>query len=150
MTLVGSKEEFLKNFFAGNLIQLPIKGTHIIKRDHPLILASSNHSFRELFYIRYQSKCLCDSPNDLTFCSNQPGCNVPQTTKNLYKALLARIIPIEVTAPLFPDGDSNPDLYYEWKNFLLDSIIFQPDPFDLRLNYNNSTHPPLVCKNQTP
>ena len=112
MTLIGSKEDFLKNFFAGNNIQLPIKGTHIIKKDHPLILASSNHSLRELFQLRFQSFCHCGSSNDLVFCNNHRDCNVPQVVKNLYKAIRARLCPFELKDPIFPNGDSSPNLFY--------------------------------------
>ena len=113
MSLIGSKEEFLKNFFAGNELQLPIKGTHIIKTDHPIILSSSNHSLRELFINRFQTTCQCPITNDTSFCSNKQNCYTPQPVKNLYKALRARIVPIEIKEPLFPDGDQNPSLFYE-------------------------------------
>jgi hypothetical protein len=30
---------------------------------------------------------------------------------------------MEITQPLFPNGDDNPELFYEWKQFLKNSLI---------------------------
>ena len=118
LTLIGFREEFLKNFFAGNGLQLPIKGTHILKKDNPMIISSSNYSLTEIFQAKFSVTCKCPKTNPRTFCSNLNECTTPQNIKNLYKAIYARLIPMEIKDPLFPNGDAEPELFYEWKQFL--------------------------------
>ena len=40
--LVGQSNEFLKRFFAGDEMTLPVKGSHSYKKDNPLVILTSN------------------------------------------------------------------------------------------------------------
>jgi len=42
--LTGQNSEFLKRFFAGDQMRLPVKGSHAYKRDNPLLILTSNFS----------------------------------------------------------------------------------------------------------
>ena len=42
--LVGQSNEFLKRFFAGDQMTLPVKGSHAYKKDNPLVVLTSNFS----------------------------------------------------------------------------------------------------------
>ena len=42
--LVGQTSEFLKRFFAGDQMTLPVKGSHSYKEDNPLVVLTSNFS----------------------------------------------------------------------------------------------------------
>lgn len=42
--LTGQSSEFLKRFFAGDQMTLPVKGSHSYKRDNPLVILTSNFS----------------------------------------------------------------------------------------------------------
>jgi hypothetical protein len=45
--LTGQSTEFLKRFFAGSEMRLPVKGAHTLKKDNPLVILTSNYSLEE-------------------------------------------------------------------------------------------------------
>ena len=45
--LTGHNSEFLKRFFAGDQMRLPVKGSHAYKKDNPLLILTSNFSLEE-------------------------------------------------------------------------------------------------------
>lgn len=47
--LTRQSSEFLKRFFAGDQMRLPVKGSHAYKYDNPLVIFTSNYSFINSF-----------------------------------------------------------------------------------------------------
>jgi hypothetical protein len=78
-----------------------------------MIISSSNYSLAEIFQNKFSITCTCPKTNPKKFCNNLSTCTAPLSIKNLYKAIYTRLIPMEITQPLFPNGDDNPELFYE-------------------------------------
>lgn len=96
--------------FAGEHLQLPVKGSHTHKEDNPLFLLSANKSLKDLLRTKYPFTCDC--PDDSkTLCRHLPSCSVPEHVADLFDALATRIPPYFVDRPLFPDGHLKPDLW---------------------------------------
>ncbi len=66
-TLLGYQPTFLKLLLGGDPMQLPIKGSHIFKRDNPIFLAASNHSLRDLSLREHRYTCYCKLPDNSPF-----------------------------------------------------------------------------------
>ena len=56
--LVGQSNEFLKRFFAGDAMTLPVKGTHSYKKDNPLVILTSNFSLEKQVQRKIRDKFL--------------------------------------------------------------------------------------------
>lgn len=96
--LLGWKIPFLNRFFAGNPMNLPVKGTHAFKKDNPLIILTSNQPLIEHIAHKYPGK----NPERLF----------------TYKTLLARIHEIEIKEPFFQN-------FHKWKKLLLQNLVFE-------------------------
>lgn len=56
--LTGQPSEFLKRFFAGDQMTLPVKGSHAYKEDNPLVILTSNFSLESHVYKKVRDKSL--------------------------------------------------------------------------------------------
>lgn len=125
-TLRGFPEEFMKRLLAGNELQLPIKGTHVIKKDNPLILCTANLTLKSLVLKKTSSSCLCSRADDGTpLCKETKYCKVTKEAIDFYDALLARLKVISITKPVYPNGKKFPEDWEEYNNLLLSSIVFK-------------------------
>lgn len=144
-SLRGQKEEFLKLLFAGNPMQLPIKGSHNLKSDNPLIIATANSSLRSMTKLKRPFSCRCNSfPDDSILCNNTNDCNPPRHTLDFYKAMAARILQFEITDPIFPPGSEQPELFAEYESFLTHFIQKKPKPQTLPPNISTQSHTPTI------
>lgn len=145
-TLLGYQPNFLKLLLGGDNIQLPLKGSHIFKQDNPIFLGASNHSLRELFRQKYNYICKCPlDQNAPTLCSFNPMCKTPTDIMDFYEAIYTRLTPHEITAPIFPDGRAYPDLWQEWRNFLIANVTLSeenPETF-LYETHNTQANPTI-------
>lgn len=96
--------------FAGEHLQLPVKGTHVFKEDNPLFLLSANKSLKDLLRAKYPFTCHCPQ-HTYSLCKGLPGCSVPEHVVDLYDALLTRVPPYFVDRPIFPNGHEQPELW---------------------------------------
>lgn len=136
--LTNLQPEFLKRLFAGDELQLPIKGHIIHKTDNPLIIAASNHSLPELVKRKMQFSCACTNLQPNQFCQLSPKCNTPIATKSFFDAMQARITTIFIQEPLFPDGRECPELWQKYQQFLISRIKSKQE----KTHTNNSSNTP--------
>ena len=128
-SLRGQNEEFLKLLFAGASLQLPVKGSHNLKEDNPLIIATANDPLRTMVKAKRPFFCECSSFKDLnTLCNLTPLCTPPQRTFDLFDALATRNLQYELTEPIFPPGRERPDLFHDYERLLLSFLVQDHSP----------------------
>lgn len=136
MSFVGYKTDFLKMLFAGNELQLPVKGSHVFKKDNPLIISAANHSLHSIVSQKLANSCTCPhSRTDLeipNYCSTGL-CNTSPyfaLVESFYTTMCARIFEYHITRPLFTKDSFDQDLHLYASAALYQTTSFTQVPKD--------------------